>query len=142
MKSRPMKNRITRALAEFHWQQWLILAGFLLAVAFTGFRLYNTARSADHWRHHRDEPINGWMTVGHVAHSHHLPAEVLYDALGLPHQQPDKRPLRRIAKAQKRTLDEVRALLTETIAQYRSTHPEPSPRPKATPRGWKPRGSP
>ena len=31
-----------------------------------------------------DEPIQGWMNIGYIAHSYHVPAYVLAQALGLP----------------------------------------------------------
>jgi len=44
---------------------------------------------------------------------------VLYQALGLPHTRPDKRPLREIAKAQNMSMDEIRAVLQDAIIHAR-----------------------
>ena len=64
------------------------------------------------------------MNIGYVAHSYRVPPHVLHQALGLP-PKPDKRPLRRIAKAQNRTMDEVRAILQDAIIQARQPYPPP-----------------
>jgi hypothetical protein len=81
-----------------------------------------------YWHYHQDEPIRGWMTLGYVAHSYHVPPHVLHLALGLPDKPPDKRPLREIAKAQNRSMDEIRSLLLQAIDQARPPHrASPSP---------------
>ncbi|HKV41745.1 MAG TPA: hypothetical protein VJX67_21255 [Blastocatellia bacterium] len=137
-----MKSRITRTLAGFHWQQWLVLAGFLLAVTFTGWRVFHTVRSAASWHRRAAEPIRGWMTVDHVAHTYHVPPLILYRALGLPHNRKDKRPLRKIAKAQNRSVDQLRAILEQAITQARSGQGPPALRPSPSHRGPNTRGSP
>lgn len=121
-----MLRRITRTLSAFGWQQWLVLAAFLIATAFTAFTAVHTARRVIYWRAHRDEPIRGWMTVRHVAHSYRVPAAGLYRALGLPEERPDRRPLREIARMQHRSVDEIRTILLDAISRARppSTAPE------------------
>jgi membrane protein DedA with SNARE-associated domain len=73
------------------------------------------------------------MSVGYVAHSYHVEPDVLYLALGLPDKPPDKRPLRKIAKVQHRSMDEIKTVLQDAI-----THAHPlaaatsvTPRPKS-----------
>jgi hypothetical protein len=114
-------------LNRFSWQQWCVLAAFLLVLGFTGLHAARTINAALYWRNHRDEPIRGWMTVGYVAHSYHVPPHVLYQALGLPHRPPDRRPLREIAQAQNRSLDEVRTILQDAIVHARPPYPPPPP---------------
>jgi hypothetical protein len=111
----------------FRWQQWLVVILFLLVAGFTAFRAVHTVRRVVYWQAHRDEPIRGWMTVGFVAHSYRVPPRVLYDALGLPDRPPDRRPLRETAKAQHRSMDEVRAILQDAITQARQQPPPPTP---------------
>jgi hypothetical protein len=126
-----MSNKFIKTVKGFRWQQWAVLVAFVLVLGFIGQRTFHTYRAASYWRHHRDEPIHGWMRVGYVAHSYHVPPRVLYEALGLPHQPPDRRPLRAIAKAHNQSLDEVIAILQEAIADARSSRPPPSPPPRA-----------
>lgn len=129
-----MKKKIFQTLEGFSWQQWLLVVLFLFVVGFAGLHAVRTVRSAVYWSHHRDEQIHGWMTVSYVAHSYRVPPPVLYEALGLTPQPRDRRPLRRIAKAQHKSLDEVRAILQKAIAQARPSS-SPAPSPSAKPRG-------
>jgi len=122
-----MRQRILHALKTFHWQQWLVATMFLFVVGFTGLHAFRTIRDAIYWHYHQDEPIYGWMTVGYVAHSYHVPPHILYQALGLPHKPPDKRPSREIAKSQHRSMDETRAILQEAITHARPPYPPPPP---------------
>lgn len=108
-------------MRSFGFRQWLVVAAFLLVLGFTSFYVYHAVRGAVYWRVHQDEPIQGWMTVGHVAHSYHVPPHVLYSALGLPNKPPDKRPLGRIAKAQNRSINDLRAELLAAIARARAS---------------------
>jgi len=136
-----VRQKILATIRKFRWPQWLILTAFLLVLCFTGLHAVRTARDASYWRHHRDEPIRGWMTVGYVAHSYRVPPHVLYEALGLPPRPHDRRPLRRIAKSQNRTMDEVRAILQNAITRARPLSPArlaPSPPDKAPDKGGKP----
>ena len=68
------------------------------------------------------------MTVGYVAHSYRVPRHILYQALGLPYNPPDKRPLRVIAKSQNRSMDQIRAILQDEIAHARPPYPPPPTR--------------
>jgi hypothetical protein len=119
-----MRSRIIRTMKAFRWQQWLVLAMFLLVAGFTGFKAVRMARKVTYWKAHRDEPIRGWMNVGHVAHSYRVPPGVLYQALGLP-EKADKRPLREIAKVQHRSVDEIRAILQNAIIHARAPQSQP-----------------
>lgn len=109
------------------WRQWLVLLAFAVVVTATSVFAVRTARRALYWHNHTDETIHGWMTIGYVAHSYHVPPHVLYRALGLPHTPPDKRPLREIAGAQNRSVDDVRAALTDAIIHARPPYPPPPP---------------
>lgn len=109
------------------WRQWTVVIAFVVTLGVTGLFAARTIQKALYWRAHTDEPIHGWMTVGYVAHSYHVPPHVLYKALGLPHKPPDKRPLREIASAQNRSLDDVRAVLMDAIIHARPPYPPPPP---------------
>jgi hypothetical protein len=119
-----MRSKIIRTVNAFRWQQWLVLAMFLLVAGFTGLKAVRTARKVTYWKAHRDEPIRGWMNVGHVAHSYRVPPGVLYLALGLP-EKADKRPLREIAKVQHRSVDEIRTILQNAIIHARAPQSQP-----------------
>jgi hypothetical protein len=126
-----VSGRLTQTLRGFSWQQWCVLAAFLLVLGFTGLHAVHTVREVIYWRNHHDEPIRGWMTVGYVAHSYHVPPHVLYQALGLPlHRPPDRRPLREIAREQNRSLDEISAVLQDAITHARPPYPPPPPPPR------------
>lgn len=100
---------------------------FLFVLGFTGFHAIRTIREAIYWHNHQDEPIRGWMNVGYIAHSYSVPPHILYQALGLPHKPPDKRPLLQIAKSQHRSMDQIRALLHDAIIHARPPNPPPPP---------------
>jgi hypothetical protein len=117
-------------MRKLGWQQWVLLATFLLALLVTGLFAVRTVRRAVYWRNHRDEPIRAWMNVHYVAHSYRVPPHVLYKAIGLPlGPPPDKRPLREIARAQNRPVEALIAELQDAIVHARPPYPPPSPPP-------------
>lgn len=125
-----MRRAIVQTLRSFGWRQWLVVALFVLVLGATGLHTARTVRRAAYWREHQDEPIRGWMTVGYVAHSYHVPPYVLYQALDLPHdphEPHDRRPLREIAREQGRTLEEITLVLQDAIKHARPPYPPPPP---------------
>src|SRR5436190_10530736 len=106
-------------MKKLTWQQSVVAVAFLLSLSLGIFFVVRAVRPAIYWHYHHDEPIRGWMTMGYVAHSYHVPLHVLHSALGLPDQPPDIRPLREIAKAQNRSMEEIRTLLLQAIIQAR-----------------------
>jgi len=112
-----MSSKIINTVRTFRWQQWLVVSLFLLFAGFTVFKAVDMTREAIYWRAHRDEAIRGWMSVGYVAHSYRVQPDELYLALGLPDKQPDKRPLRKIAHLQHRSMDEIKTVLQDAISQ-------------------------
>jgi hypothetical protein len=125
-----VRRAIVQTLRSFGWRQWLIVGAFVLVLGATGLHVARTVREARYWREHRDEPIHGWMSVGYVAHSYHVPPQVLYQALNLPREPRDRRPLREIARSQGRSMDEIRVVLQDAISRARATHPPPPPPPR------------
>lgn len=120
-------------MTKFNLRQWGVLIAFLLVLTGTVYFAQRAIRPAIYWHYHQDEPIKEWMNVEYVAHSYHVPPHVLFLALGLPHKPPDKRPLRDIATAQNRSLDEVKVVLMEAIVHARPPYPPPPPPPKDHP---------
>ena len=119
-------------MKKLTWRQSVVAVAFLVSLSLATFFVVRSVRPMIYWHYHQDEPIRGWMTMGYVAHSYHVPPHVLHSALGLPDKPPDKRPLREIAKAQNRSLDEIRTVLLGAIAQARRTYPA-SPSPPTSP---------
>jgi hypothetical protein len=107
---------------KLRWHHWLGIAALVLAIGFTGLHAYRAVRAAIFWSHNQDEPIQGWMTVGFVAHSYHVPPGILYQALGLPPGH-NRRPLRVIAREQNRSLATVKTALQNAITHARNPPP-------------------
>jgi hypothetical protein len=96
-------------------QKLIFALALIVAIAGTfvfGFRAGRHARRI-HWQ---NEPIHAWMSVPFIAHTHHVPPEILYQAIGLPPHQPDRRPLRRIAREEKRPVADLIRDLESAIA--------------------------
>jgi|SRR5581483_11173487 len=120
-------NKVLETLKRFRWPQWAVVFAFVFVLGFTTIHAYRVIHRASYWRHHRDEPIRGWMTVGYVAHSYHVQPRVLYQALGLQNHPPDRRPLYQIAKSQNRSMEQVRTILIDAIANARPANQPPPP---------------
>ena len=66
--------------------------------------------------HTANEPIREWMSVPFVAHTHHVPASVLFQAIGVQPRQPqDRRSVRHIARDINRHVTELMAQLQRAI---------------------------
>jgi len=103
----------------------LILAVvFLVALAATITFGY---RASQHARRLRleNEPIRSWMSVPFIAHTHHVPPETLYQAIGVEPHPHDRRPLRAIARAQNRPAAAVIRDLENALVRAGHTHPAP-----------------
>jgi hypothetical protein len=105
----------------------LLAAALVFAIALTFLFGYRAGRHARYIRW-ENEPVHGWMSVPFVAHLHHVPADILYRAIGTESMPKDRRPLRRIAREQKRPVEELVHSVNSAIAKYRG-QPEP-PEPK------------
>jgi len=110
-------------MKRFGWKQWVVMAALALVVLATGVFAVRTVRRAMYWRAHRDEAIRPWMSVPYVAHSYRVPPHVLYQALEIPPQPHDRRPLKQIAREQNRSVDDLSAVLRDAIARERATPP-------------------
>ena len=79
----------------------------MLAIAGTVFFASRAGRRARHI-HAENEPIRAWMSIPFIAHAHHVPAAVLFQAIGVQPQEPhDRRPIRRIAHELNRPVPEL-----------------------------------
>jgi hypothetical protein len=98
------------------WRPALVLAlAFLLSITGTFVLAYRAGRHARQaqWQ---NEPIRPWMPVPFIAHSHHLPPAVLFQAIGVQPQPHDRRSIRRIARDQNRPLTELMDKLQKAVA--------------------------
>jgi hypothetical protein len=98
---------------------------FLLAITGTFVFAYRAGRHARQIRS-ENEPIRGWMSVPFIAHTHHVPANVLFQAIGVVPREPhDRRSVRRIAHDVKRPVGELIAQLQRAIDA--AAHPPGGP---------------
>jgi hypothetical protein len=98
------------------WQR-VLAVGLALLLAISGTFLF-ASRAARQVRRIRteNEPIQAWMSVPFIAHTHHVPASVLFDAIGVRPQQPrDQRSVRHIAHDVNRPVSELMARLQRAI---------------------------
>ena len=100
-----------------------------LVLLMTSLFAVRTVRRAVYWRLHRDEAIRPWMSVPYVAHSYRVPPQVVYEALGIPPQSHDRRPIKEIAREQNISLEQLITTLQETIARERALNPSGSQSP-------------
>jgi hypothetical protein len=112
------------------WQKWIVLGALAVVVLLTGLFAVRTVRRAMYWRAHHDEVIRPWMSIPYVAHSYRVPPHVLYQALGIPPQLHDRRPLKQIAREQNRPVDGMISTLHDAIAGERTNHPSAAPPPE------------
>jgi hypothetical protein len=112
-------------------REWILLLFFLVTLAVTALFAARAFRRAAYWRAHRDETIRPWMSVGYVAHSYHVPPPVLYQAIGVEPTPRDRRPLRKLAAEQNRSVAILISELQHAIIEFRrSTQPPGGPPPR------------
>jgi hypothetical protein len=94
---------------------------FVVSIALTFVFGYRAGRQARliRWQ---NEPIHAWMSIPFVAHAHHVPPEVLYQATGVTPRPHDRRPIRWLAREQKRPVDQ---LIKELNAAIQPNNPHP-----------------
>ena len=104
----------------------IVAAAFCVAIAVTFIFAFRGGRHARHL-HSENEPIRPWMSVPFIAHTHHVPAAILFHAIGLEPGQRDRRPLRTIARDQHRPVEDVVRDLERALAGAGHTHPSLEP---------------
>jgi len=104
------------------WRRTLAVGlAFLLAIAGTFVFAYRAGQRARQIRT-ENEPIHAWMSVPFIAHTHHVPASVLFQAIGVQPQAPhDRRSVRHIARDLNRPVSELIAQLQRAIDAARQT---------------------
>jgi hypothetical protein len=105
-----------------------LFLGLALVVAIAGTFVFGY-RAGSHARRIRREnqPVRPWMSVPFIAHTHHVPPEVLFQAIGVEPGQHDRRPVRAIARAQNRPVADVIRDLDNAIAKARGMTPGKAP---------------
>jgi len=83
--------------------------------------------------HLENEPIRPWMSVPFIAHTHHVPARILYRAIGLDPFPQDRRPIGAIAREQHRPVADVVRDLEHALVAAGHVHPAPEPSPGRDP---------
>jgi len=79
--------------------------------------------------HEVNEPIHAWMSIPFIAHTHHVPAAALFQAIGVHPLEPhDRRSVRRIARELRRPVPELIAQLQRAIATATAQPPGGPPR--------------
>ena len=98
---------------------WLLAAALVVAGYFTAIQGIRAVHDLLYFHAHRDQPIEGGMTIAFVAKSYHVPRAPLQQALGLPPTPQDMRPLERIAADRHVAFPVLRATLHLAIAEAR-----------------------
>ncbi|HEX6186433.1 MAG TPA: hypothetical protein VFZ40_00020 [Pyrinomonadaceae bacterium] len=110
------------------WRFGLVAALFLVAVLVTSLFTIRVVRHASRLRARVDEPVQAWMSVPYIARSHRVPPSLLFQAIGVqPGPPPDRRPIREIARAQGRPVEELISQLNEAIRHARQGSPIATP---------------
>ncbi|HCL64663.1 MAG TPA: hypothetical protein DIC56_07435 [Rhizobium sp.] len=100
----------------------LLLMAFVVATALTLFFAARFTFFVLYWSDpaHRDQPLQGWMTIGYIAHSYDVPREALANALGLVPPEKGKRPtLDALARDKGMTAAEFQAEVEAAIERLR-----------------------
>lgn len=108
------------------WQRTLIVGlAFLMAMAGAFVFAVRAGRQA-RWLRMENEPIRPWMSVPFIAHTHHLPPSVLFQAIGVRPRQPhDRRSIRHLAHDLNRPVPELMFELQRALDA--ASHPPGGP---------------
>jgi hypothetical protein len=87
---------------------------FLLALTGTFLFAYRAGRQARHI-HSANEPIRAWMSIPFIAHTRHVPAPVLFQAIGVQPEPHDRRSIRHLAHDLKRPVPDVMAQVQRAV---------------------------
>lgn len=97
------------------WQLALALGlACLLALAGTVLFAYRAGRQARQF-HSSNEPIRPWMSIPFIAHTRHIPAAPIFEAIGVQPEPHDRRSLRHLAHDLKRPVPEMMAQVERAV---------------------------
>ena len=99
-----------------NWRRTLAIGlAFVLAIGGAFLFASRASRRAHHFVS-AGEPIHGWMSIPFIAHTHHMPASVLFQAIGVEPLKPhDHRSVRHIARELNRPVRDLIAQLQSAI---------------------------
>jgi len=121
-------------IRRFRWPQWLLAAACVAALSLAAWQIDRAIHHLAYLRQNGAPAIAGWMTVGHVAELYHVPPGVLEEALGLPPDHVERRPLQAIARQRGESMEQLQATLLAAIARSRAAGaPTPPSLPGAAP---------
>lgn len=107
-------------MIRFIKQNKLLVAGFALVLALTVFFGFGAIQHAREFRGApTEQSVEGWMTTRYVAHTWHIPREVMTD-LGFEKKTDARRPLSKIAEERGIPVDELIAEIEAAIAAHRA----------------------
>jgi hypothetical protein len=98
---------------------------FLLAITGTFVFAYRAGRQARQIRA-ANEPIRAWMSIPFIAHTRHVPAPLLFQAIGLQPEPHDRRSIGHIAHELKRPVPDLMAQLQRAVDAAAHTSGSPS----------------
>jgi hypothetical protein len=110
---------MTPRLKALKLRHWLLIAAFVIAALGSAVFATRFVLQTIYWSMHREEPIESWMPLHYVAHSHRVEPSLLFEALDLPPDRWDRRPIRDIAAAQGVPVSDVKARIEAAIADAR-----------------------
>ena len=84
-------------MRKIHYQTIAVILAFCLSIGAAFFFGYRASTMARQMRR-QNEPIRAWMSVPFVAHAHHADPAILFQAIHLPADPHDRRPIREIAR--------------------------------------------
>jgi len=97
---------------------------FLLAIAGTFVFAYKAGRQARQI-HSANEPIRPWMSIPFIAHTRHVPAPVLFQAIGLQPEPRDRRSIRHLAHDLHRPVPELMSQVQRAVDAAHSPGAQP-----------------
>jgi hypothetical protein len=94
----------------------MLVLGLAFLLAITGAFVF-AYRAGTHARQIRseNEPIRAWMSIPFIAHTRHVPAPVLFQAIGLQPEPHDRRSIRHIAHDLKRPVPDLMAQVQRAV---------------------------
>jgi hypothetical protein len=117
-------SQLSSSRPEVGRPPWWLLLVFTLVLLMT---LLFAVRVARHVRSGAPPTdVRAWMNIPHIARSHRVPVELLNEAVGLPPDAFDRRPLMELARDQNRPVEELIAAVKAAVVQARQP-PEPAP---------------
>ena len=105
--------------------QWLIAAAFVLAAAFTVYKIFRLTGAVRDWDRTEEIGIRPWMRPRRVARIHRVPVEMVNEAIGLPANARDRRSIAEIAASQNRSFADLRQALENKLIENKVLGPSP-----------------